>query len=114
VCFAEVPTFHGGHQLKLARLDRSLTYRDVEHLSRILSERRADDRYTVRISALAEIENHGAVPSIFRLYTLCLIYKLDLPSVIEWFGFRPRASDRTVIEQYLRWIDRNHEYPAGA
>jgi hypothetical protein len=96
--------FDGGHRLKLARLKRSLTFRHVEGLSRILSERYSDDRFTVRISALADIENHRAVPNIFRLYTLCLIYELDMPTVIEWYGFWPRAGDRKVVEQYIRWV----------
>jgi hypothetical protein len=91
--------FDGGHRLKVARLDRSLTYRDVEHLSRILSERYADDRYTVRISVLADIENHGTAPSIFRLHSICLIYGLNMPSVLTWFGVRPKKSERTI---YLR------------
>jgi hypothetical protein len=37
----------GSQQLRLTRFNRSLTYRDVERLSRILSERYADDRYMV-------------------------------------------------------------------
>jgi hypothetical protein len=96
--------FDAGYRLKLARLDRSLTYRDIERLSRILSERYSDDRFTVRISVLADIENHRVVPTIFRLYTLCLIYELDLPTVIEWYGFWPRVRDRKFVEQYLRWV----------
>jgi|HubBroStandDraft_2_1064218.scaffolds.fasta_scaffold971635_1 hypothetical protein len=96
--------FDGGHRLKLARLKRCLTYRDIEHLSRILSERYSDDRFTVRISVLADIENHRLVPTIFRLYTLCLIYELDMPTVIEWYGFRPKAGDRKVVKQYIRWV----------
>jgi hypothetical protein len=81
----------GGHRLRIARLDRSLTYRDVEHLSRILSERYADDRYTVRISVLADIEHHGTAPTIFRLHTLCLIYALGMPRVLGWFGVLPTS-----------------------
>jgi hypothetical protein len=94
----------GGHRLRLTRLNRCLTYRDVEHLSRILSEKYSDDRFTVRISLLADIENRRVVPTIFRLYTLCLIYELDMPTVIEWYGFWPRVRDRKVVEQYIRWV----------
>jgi methanogenic corrinoid protein MtbC1 len=80
----------GGYRLKLARLDRSLTCREVERLSRMLSKRFADDRYTLRLSVLAAIENQHAVPSIFRLASLCLIYELDLLTVLRWFGVRQR------------------------
>jgi hypothetical protein len=93
---------NGGHRLKVVRLDRSLTYRDVEHLSRVLSGRYADDRYTVRISVLADIENHGTAPSIFRLHTLCKIYALDMARVLAWFGVPIqciRANSRSRIRQ---------------
>jgi hypothetical protein len=80
----------GGYRLKLARLDRSLTCREVERLSRMLSKRFADDRYTLRVSVLAAIENQHAVPSIFRLASLGLIYELDLQTVLRWFGVRQR------------------------
>ncbi len=99
-----VRTFDGGHRLKLARLNRALTYRDIERISRILSERYSDDRFTVRISALADIEKRCVVPTIFGLYTLCLIYELDIPTVIEWYGFWPKDRDRKVVEQYIRWV----------
>jgi hypothetical protein len=83
--------FNGGHRLKLAGLDRFLTYRAVEHLSRILSERYSDDRYTVRISVLSDIENQGTAPSIFRLHSLCTIYALDMRKVLGWFGVKSRV-----------------------
>jgi hypothetical protein len=102
--------FDGGYQLRLARLDRSLTYRDVEYLSRILSERYADDRYTVRISVLADIENHGTAPSIFRLHSLCLIYGLNVPRVLKWFGVPAqgiRANHRSRTRQVKNQTDRS-------
>ena len=33
----------------------------------------ADERYIVRIGVVADIENNGTVPIIFRLHSLCLI-----------------------------------------
>ncbi len=88
--------FDGGYRLRLARLDRSLTYREVEDLSRSLSERYADERYIARISVLADIENHGQVPRIFRLHSLCLIYELDMPTVLTWYGVRPKISEQPL------------------
>ena len=98
--------FDGGHRLKVALLDCSLTYRDVEHLSRILSEKYADDRYTVRVSVLAEIENRGIPPSIFRLHSLCLIYGLNMAKVLTWFGVRPKASERSILKDYVKTMVR--------
>lgn len=98
--------FDGGYRLKLARLDRSLTYRDVEYLSSILAEKYADDRYRVRISVLADIENRGTAPSIFRLNSLCLIYALDMRKVLGWFGVEIKASERTLVKEHRQMMDR--------
>jgi len=90
--------FDGGRQLKLARLDQSLTYHDVEHLSRTLAETDSNDRYTVRTSVLIGIETLGAVPSILHLRSLCLIYEVELPTVLRWLnelGFRVPAHQAT-------------------
>jgi hypothetical protein len=99
--------FDDDHTLKLARLDHSLTYRDVKYLTRILAERYADNGYTVRISALADIENHGTAPSIFRLGvfrldSLCMVYALDMPSVLDWFGVLPKKSQRTFVQANVK------------
>jgi hypothetical protein len=93
--------FNGGRRLRCTRLDRFLTYRDVERLSRILSERYADHRYIVRISVLADIESDVATPTIFRLHSLCLIYALDMARVLTWFGV-PNKSERTFVQDYVR------------
>jgi hypothetical protein len=48
--------------------------------------RLGNDDYEIHIGRLSEIENSGVVPSIFKLYTLCAIYRLDLIDVLEWYG----------------------------
>jgi transcriptional regulator with XRE-family HTH domain len=98
--------FDGGYRLRVARQDRSLTYRDVEHLSRILAQKYADDRYRVRISVLADIENRGRAPSIFRLHSLCLIYALNMRKVLGWFGVEIKASERSLVKEHRQMIQR--------
>jgi hypothetical protein len=102
--------FDGGHRLKVVRLQRSLTYRDVEHLSRVLSGSYGDDRFTVRISVLADIENHGTPPSIFRLHSLCKVYALDMAKVLTWFGVPGqciRTNRRSKTRQIMAKNDRS-------
>ncbi len=41
---------------------------------------------TKREGALADIENKGTTPSIYRLYSLCAIYRLDMQEVLAWYG----------------------------
>ncbi len=72
--------------MKRTREHLKLTYRDVEKASQQLAQRRESDDYTIALSRLADIENKGTVPTIFRIYSLCAIYRLDLAEVLSWYG----------------------------
>jgi hypothetical protein len=52
------------------------------------------------LSRLADIENKGTVPSVFRMYSLCAIYRLDLGEVLGWYGIDLGAlpADAAVFE----------------
>ncbi len=75
-----------GEKLKRVREKLKLTYRDVEHASRQIAARRGSDEFIVALSRLADIENKGTAPSIFRIYTLCAIYRIDYEEVLSWYG----------------------------
>ncbi len=75
-----------GQKLKRTRERLNLRYRDVEQASQKIAERHKSDEFAIALSRLADIENKGTVPSIFRLYTLCTIYRLDFQDVLEWYG----------------------------
>jgi transcriptional regulator with XRE-family HTH domain len=75
-----------GEKLKHARERLKLTYRDVEKASQQLAQRRASDEFSIALSRLADIENKGTVPTIFRLYSLCAIYRLNFDDVLGWYG----------------------------
>jgi hypothetical protein len=82
----------GGARLKRVRLDCGFTYRDAEGFSRVLAERYGDDRHIIRISVLARIENHGVVPNIFHLHSLCAIYSAEIRKVLRWYGLPDERS----------------------
>ena len=75
-----------GERLKKVREKLGLTYRDVERASQRIAARRENDEFVVALSRLADIEHKGTVPTIFRIYTLCAIYRLDPCDVISWYG----------------------------
>jgi transcriptional regulator with XRE-family HTH domain len=75
-----------GERLRRARERLKLTYRDVAQASRDLAQRRGSPEFLLPLSRLADIENGGKVPSLFRLYSLCAIYRLDLHEVLRWYG----------------------------
>lgn len=75
-----------GQKLKRVRERLNLRYRDVEDASLRIAERHQNDEFIVALSRLSDIENKGTVPTVFRLYTLCTIYRLDLLEVLQWYG----------------------------
>lgn len=75
-----------GEKLKRVRERLSLTFRDVEHASQTIATLRGSDEFAIALSRLADIENKGTVPSIFRVYTLCAIYRLEFDEVLRWYG----------------------------
>ena len=76
----------GGLRLRRARERLDLKFRDVETASQGIAERHGNQEFVVLISRLSEIESRGTVPSIFRLYSLCCIYRLNLTEVMGWYG----------------------------
>ena len=75
-----------GQKLKRIRERLNLRFRDVEEASIKIAERRHSDEFIVALSRLADIENKATVPSIYRLYSLRAIYRLELSDVLSWYG----------------------------
>ena len=75
-----------GHKLRAARERLQLRYRDVEEASQFIANQRANHEFAIGLSRLADIENKGTVPSVYRLYSLCAIYRLDFSTVLQWYG----------------------------
>src|ERR1700704_6544869 len=93
-------TVFGGARLRRDRVDCGLTYRDVERLSRVLAERYGDERYIVRISVLARAETQGIVPNMFHLSSLCIIYGIEMRTVLSWYGL-PDEPSRRIASRWL-------------
>lgn len=89
-----------GLKLKRVRERLRLKFRDVEEASARIAARHQNDEFTVALSRLADIENKGTMPSVFRLYSLCAIYRLDLNEVLSWYGVSPATlpGDADVIQ----------------
>jgi len=75
-----------GEKLRRARERLKLTYRSVVKASQEIAKKRASLEFLIPLSRLADIENGGRIPTIYRLYTLCAIYRLDLHEVMRWYG----------------------------
>ena len=75
-----------GQKLKRTRERLGLKYRDVEEFSLQIADRRKNSEFNIAISRLSDIENRNVVPSVFKLYSLCAIYRLDIAEVLRWYG----------------------------
>jgi transcriptional regulator with XRE-family HTH domain len=74
-----------GLRLRQIRERLGLTYRDVERASLELAARRGRPDFILHISRLADIENHGVVPGIHKIYTLAAVYHLDPLQIFDWY-----------------------------
>jgi transcriptional regulator with XRE-family HTH domain len=75
-----------GQKLKQVRERLGLTYRDVEEFSARIAKVRGNEEFGVALSRLADIENRKTLPTCYRLYSLCTIYRLDITEVLSWYG----------------------------
>ena len=89
-----------GQRLKRARERLNLRYRDVEEASLKIAERHKNEEFIIALSRLSDIENKGTVPTIFRLYSLAAIYRLDLTEILGWYGVEANelATDATSVQ----------------
>ncbi len=91
---------NAGQQLRALREQLGLTIREVETASTRLAQKYKNDDYEIPLSRLSDIETKGVVPSIFRLYTLAVIYRHSLLELLSWYGIDlgRTTTDFSVIE----------------
>ena len=75
-----------GLKLRATREQLGYTLRDIEQSSTRLAERLKNDEYAVPMSRLSDIETKGVVPSIYRMYSLAVLYRLDFHELMAWYG----------------------------
>lgn len=87
-----------GFHLRTLREQLGLTMRDVETASSRVAARHGNDDFAISLSRLSDIETKGIVPSIYRLYTLAVIYRYDIRELMGWYGIdvNEAATDMTV------------------
>jgi transcriptional regulator with XRE-family HTH domain len=84
-----------GQNLRLLRDQLGLTMRDVESASLRIAERHGNEEFAIPPSRLSDIETKGIVPSIYRLYSLSVIYRQDPRELLSLYGvdFNKAAGD---------------------
>jgi transcriptional regulator with XRE-family HTH domain len=74
-----------GQKLKRVRERLGLKYRDVEEATTRIARRHQNDEFIVAPSRLADIENKGTLPSVYRLYSLCAVYHMDMAEALSLY-----------------------------
>ena len=106
-----------GNKLRDARVALRLRYRDVEQASERIAAAHHNREFAIGLSRLADIENKGTLPTVYRLYSLCAIYRLDLAPVLGWYGIPlnnlPSDAARLAVgETHLLGFEGKEQVPA--
>jgi transcriptional regulator with XRE-family HTH domain len=72
--------------LRTLREKLGLTMRDIETSSARMAEKYRNEEFSIPPSRLSDIETKGVLPSIFRIYTLAVIYRRDMRELLSWYG----------------------------
>lgn len=75
-----------GWKLRRIRERLNLTLRAVEEATLEISEAEHNSDYLVSVARLNQIENDGSLPSIYKLYSLAVVYQKTLEQVAALYG----------------------------
>jgi hypothetical protein len=75
-----------GQRLRRSRERLGMRFRDVEQASLKIADKYQNDEFSILINRLSEIENHGLLPNIYKLYSLATIYRLNFQELLEWYS----------------------------
>ncbi len=75
-----------GEQLKAIRIRLGITTREVEEHSRKIAEAEGNEEFYISNAWLTQIENKESTPSIYKLYSLSIIYRTKFTELLMLFG----------------------------
>ena len=112
-----------GHRLRCLREQSGLTMRDVEAASMVVAARHGNDEFVIPLSRLFDIETKAITPNIYRVFSLAVIYRVEVKTILSWYGVdlnelpRPRQqgiSQRTDREPEILTRGRREAHaPSG-
>jgi transcriptional regulator with XRE-family HTH domain len=75
-----------GEQLRELRNRLGITTREVEEFSRTIAEDRENEEFYISNAWLTQLENKNSIPSIYKLYSLSVIYRARFSDLLRVFG----------------------------
>ena len=95
-----------GEQLRELRNRFGMTTREVEEFSRSIAEDRQNEEFYISNAWLTQLENKNSVPSIYKLYSLSVIYRTKFNDLLVVFGIDltpPRDTNSHFRCRILIW-----------
>jgi len=83
-----------GEQLRELRNRLGVTTREVEEFSRTIAEDRQNEEFYISNAWLTQLENKNSIPSIYKLYSLSVIYRTKFNDLLGVFGIDLNATSR--------------------
>ena len=90
-----------GEELKELRLRLGMTTRDVTDLSRKIVDSEGNEEFHISNNWLSNIENSESVPSIYKLYSLSVIYHVKFGDLLQLYGVDVQKISKLQIEMPL-------------
>jgi hypothetical protein len=81
-----IPSPEAGKRLRAERLRVRLSTRAVQTLSQQIAREKNNQDYYISHGWLTDVENGKFTPSIYKLYSLSLIYKCSYLEIVGFFG----------------------------
>lgn len=81
-----------GSQLRMIREKLGFTLRHVEAASQAIAAKLDNEEFIVSFTRLSDIESKAVLPSIYKLFSLAVIYKRDYTELLTLFGIELERS----------------------
>jgi hypothetical protein len=82
----ETAPFAAGRRLREIRDRLGMTLRSVEESSTRLANLYNNPEFILPPSRLSDIETKGVLPSLYRLHSLSVVYKIEWKEMLRWYG----------------------------
>src|ERR1700689_3760682 len=99
------PGTRSGNQLRELRSRLGVTTREVEELSKRIAVESENEEFYISNAWLTQIENRNSVPSIYKLFSLSVIYRTKFTDLLAAFGV---LLDETMRYQLSTPLQNTH------
>lgn len=82
----EASPLRAGDQLRELRTRRGITTREVEEYSRVIADDHRNEEFYISNAWLTQLENRNSIPSIYKLFSLSVVYGTRFTDLLGIFG----------------------------